>query len=194
MRAVVRLEAILRDSVVHHDEYTHASMGLRPFAGKFHIPSSRHDEFMAAYGGALEDGHLGAYALVERHRHIGPVVIDIDLRTHSPERPYAATTVDAFVGRLFAELGRLVVFEASEASERIKGIRGIQGIRCFLLEKPAPRACSQGTFKDGFHLVVPDVVTRPELQVTFSLPSEGAGARRALGGPPPQRSPRQAKA
>ena len=56
---------------------------------------------------------------------------------------------------LYLELGRLAVI-------------GETNCDLFLLEKPAPRNAKGGSqatvFKDGLHLMVPRVVTRPEVQ------------------------------
>jgi hypothetical protein len=150
---VAAAEAILRGCRVNgtHD-YTHASMGLRPGCGKFYINANLGEKFMAEYGAALDAGCFGQFALVEQHRHISPVVIDLDFRQPGPERVYTESDVAEFAKRLLTELRRLV-----------KG----PPLRCFLLEKPSPRANKGGGFKDGLHLVVPDVVSRPELQVAL---------------------------
>ena len=153
---VAAAEAILQKCRVKNggDDYTHASMGLRPGRGKFYISVAQIDGFMAEYGAALNDGCFGEFALVEQHRHIGPVVIDLDFRQPGPERVYTDSDVAEFAKRLLAELRRLV--EVPPGS-----------LRCFVLEKPSPRANKGGGFKDGLHLVVPDVVSRPELQVAL---------------------------
>jgi hypothetical protein len=57
---------------------------------------------------------------------------------------------------LLVELSKLVVSKSVECFECFE---------CFVLEKPTPRPNKSNTsFKDGFHLVIPGIVTRPELQ------------------------------
>ena len=121
-------------------------------AGKFYVTAAHSDAFMDAYGECMDAGLFGAFSLVERHRHIGPVVVDIDLRQPGPERAYTAADADAFAMALMAEVRRLVA---------------VPSLRCFLLEKPAPRMNKSGGYKDGLHIVIPDAVTRPELQVAL---------------------------
>ena len=148
------VEAMLRGSCVKGDvDFSHASMGLRPCRGKFYMNASQVERFMVEYGKSLDAGFVGEFALVEQHRHIGPVVVDIDLRQPDPERVYTNSDVAALVGHLLAELRRLVDADAP--------------MRCFLLEKPSPRVNKGGGYKDGVHLVVPDAVTRPELQTAL---------------------------
>ena len=153
---------------------SHTSMSK----GKYIVSSLKHAELMAAWGAAVDAGRK-LPALVERHRHIGPVVIDIDLRqpASAPNRIYIDADVAALVAALRLELGRLVDL----------GGEGVDA-RCFVLEKPAPRPCKGGaTFKDGLHLELPMVVTRAELQVRGLAP---------LGPPPacpPARLPVEAR-
>ena len=177
---------------------SHTSMG----GGRYKVGAAAHAELMAAWGAELEAGRE-LPALVEQHRHIGPVVVDIDLkgggapvgppsggpaeearvclRVPAPmARLYTDADVAALVAALRLELGRLVDL----------GADGVDA-RCFVLEKPAPRPCRGGaTFKDGLHLELPMVVTRPELQFalrTRMLPH----VERILfeGAPPPSDPP-----
>ncbi len=148
------VDAMLRGSCVKGVvNFSHASMGLRPCRGKFYMNVSQAERFMVEYGKSLDAGLVGEFALVEQHRHIGPVVIDIDLRQQGPERVYTDSDVEALVEHLLAELRRLVDAGAP--------------MRCFLLEKPSPRVNKGGGYKDGMHLIVPDAVTRPELQTAL---------------------------
>jgi hypothetical protein len=135
--------------------FTHTSMG-RP-GGKYYFSVVNIERFMNAYCRCLDSGTIDPkMALIERHRHIGPVVLDIDLRQTVPERLYTSDDVDIFVAALFSELALLV--DLDKIADR----------RCFVLEKPAPRPNkSSGTFKDGLHLYIPGVVTRPELQLAL---------------------------
>jgi len=128
-------------------EPTHTSMT----GGKYYVPGVESDSFVDAYAACKQEGTC-APSIVEQHRHVGPVVVDIDLRQHGAVRMYGRDTVGAFVSSLYAELGKLVELPEEDAE-------------CYVLEKPAPRPGKNGAFfKDGLHLVLPGVVTRPELQ------------------------------
>jgi hypothetical protein len=86
------------------------------------------------------------------------VLVDIDLRQTGQERLYTRGDVDALVSALFAELALLVDLEQ------------VQDTRCFVLEKPAPRLAKGGcSYKDGFHLQMPGVVTEPEPELQLAL-------------------------
>jgi hypothetical protein len=134
-------------------EPTHTSMT----GGKYYVPGVESDAFVDAYAACVACKQEGTCApsIVEQHRHVGPVVIDIDLRQHgdTATRLYGRDTVGAFVSSLYAELGKLVELPEDGAAA------------CYVLEKPGPRPGKNGAFfKDGLHLVLPGVVTRPELQ------------------------------
>lgn len=140
-----------------HD-VTHTS--LRGGGGRYYVPSSRAEELYDLYADAVCDAAgVGEASLVEQHRHIGPVVIDLDLRTPTLDRVATTERVDAFVAALGAELAPLLMADASHMN---------RSIDVYVLEKPPrPDAKKPGVFKDGVHFVLPGVVTRPELQVVL---------------------------
>ena len=131
---------------------THTAM----CGGRYVVSASDHDELMDAWGAALEGGAKLPSLVERRTRPVGPVVVDIDLRQEAGERQYTRGDVDELVAALYLELGRLAVIGETSSC-------------MFLLEKPAPRnakGCSEApVFKDGLHMMVPLVVTRPEVQV-----------------------------
>jgi len=136
--------------------YTHFSMGAP--AGRFYVPASDHDQLMDAYVAFLSAAATPLPSMVEAHRHVGPIVVDIDLRqAASGHRLYTDDDVAAFVSALYGELAKLVDLDHVPGADR----------RCFVLEKPAPRTCGKHSIlaKDGFHVHLPGVITRPEIQV-----------------------------
>lgn len=134
-------------------EFTHTSLG-RP-GGSYYIPSSSYSAFMDTYRAAVARGD--ELHLTERHRHIGPVVVDLDFRfeesaTASPgTRPHRYTR--ATVGRIVHAISRAicVLVDAPPAFE------------CYVTEKPCATG-QKGVVKDGLHLLFPGIVTRPEIQ------------------------------
>ncbi len=136
-----------------HDA-THTSLA----GGAYYIPAAGHDTLFAAYTAALRAS--ASLALVEQHRHIGPVAIDLDFKAASqgeadatrPGKLYEPRQVARFVNALFGALADLVHMP--------------DGTRCYVLEKPARcKAAKSGpsVVKDGLHIMVPDVVGRAEL-------------------------------
>jgi hypothetical protein len=116
--------------------------------GKYYVAGDAYDEFMSAYIDALNAGMF--LSIVEQHRYIGPAIVDIDLRQSVPGRIYNDANVRVFVDAFFKKIGKYVVVP--------------ENTQCFVLEKEKPRASTHGMWKDGVHLVFPDVVTHPCIQ------------------------------
>ena len=136
-------------------EHTHTSFA-KP-SGAFYIPGSEHDAFMSLYRTALTNGD--ELHMTERHRHIGPVLVDLDLRFEpsaedlatGPRRRHddtAVAEVARIYGRLMADfVNTPPVFDV------------------FVTEKPDGATMHKGLVKDGLHLMAPEVVTRPAVQL-----------------------------
>eukprot|EP00798_Chlamydomonas_sp_ICE-L_P000957 gene957-biopygen2286 len=126
---------------------THTAMN----GGKYYVAANAYDEFMSAYIEAINAGKF--LSIVEQHRYIGPAIVDIDLRQSEPTRIYDDADVRLFVKAFFKKLAKYVVVP--------------ENTQCFVLEKEKPRESNiPDTWKDGVHLVVPDVVTHPCIQQT----------------------------
>ncbi|GAX86437.1 hypothetical protein CEUSTIGMA_g13847.t1, partial [Chlamydomonas eustigma] len=133
------------------EEHTHTSMS-RP-GGSYYVPSCSRDAFMQEYRAALKRGET--LHLTERHRHIGPVVVDLDFRYSVPD---AATPVrrhdDSIVERIVHAYAR--------------GVRDLLMVSApfdvYVTERDGPTAGARGKVKDGLHLIMPDIVTRPAIQ------------------------------
>ncbi|GAX84770.1 hypothetical protein CEUSTIGMA_g12192.t1 [Chlamydomonas eustigma] len=133
------------------EEHTHTSMS-RP-GGSYYVPSCSSDAFMQEYRAALKRGET--LHLTERHRHIGPVVVDLDFRYSVPD---AATPVrrydDSIVERIVHAYAR--------------GVRDLLMVSApfdvYVTERDGPTAGARGKVKDGLHLIMPDIVTRPAIQ------------------------------
>lgn len=166
-------------------EFTHTSLS-RP-AGSFYVPASSSDEFMGEYCRALLRGD--ELHVTERHRHIGPVVVDLDFR-YPPSAPSAASDASGSAGvsarrhgpalvrsvvELYARcISSLVAVPASESGRRT--------FDCYVLEKPGPTV-GRDAEKDGLHLEFPSVVTRASVQHLLRsdvLPGIGPVLRAAL--------------
>lgn len=129
-------------------EFTHTSIG-KPISGSFYVPGSRLDSFYEEYIAALSRGD--ELCLTERHRHIGPIVIDLDFRYEGQLRRIYTEGVIAAVVTAYASVIQTYI-ECSEPFD------------CFVLEKQGP-AVHKGIIKDGVHIIFPDIVTRPEVQL-----------------------------
>lgn len=154
LRATLAAYSTGRDDATGH---THTSLA----GGKYYIPGSAVDALYDAYAAALQAGE--PLALAECHRHVGPVIIDLDLRAHAlayaatapandgggvPQKLYEPRQVARFVNALFSALEDLALLP--------------DGTEAYVLEKPA--RIKGNDVKDGIHVVLPNVVSRPELQ------------------------------
>jgi len=136
-------------------EFTHTSF-MRP-AGSFYIPTSRMDEFYRLYGKALQRGE-DTY-LTKKHRHLGPVVIDFDFRYDVPSALPACLLelrrhTQAHIDGIVRSVCKVVTHFTTP---------GARGFQVYVMEKPEPVVASSAV-KDGLHIVIPDIVTRPAVQ------------------------------
>lgn len=141
-------------------EFTHTSF-QRP-GGAMYVPCTYIDEFFKVYRSAMKRGE--DIYLTEKHRVLGPVVIDFDFRfatepgtgTGTAEhdgalkRSYGDDTVQAFVETIAACIADIVSVPNS--------------FNIYVLHKKSPVLGKTGVIKDGMHIIVPDIVTRPVVQ------------------------------
>jgi len=132
--------------VISGSPYTHAGMGLNK--GAYYIEGNDEEQFMKLYNDAREKG--ADLDIVEKHRDQSPIVIDLDFRQDIQDRKY---TEDMIIGFL------------SKVKEQIMEYTEAPDIKFFVMEKGIEaRPNKSGGFKDGLHIVCPDIVTKPEVQ------------------------------
>ena len=137
-----------------HEGYTHVSLG--PPTGAFYIKSSQHTKFLEGYCVALDRGE--DLHLAERHRHIGPVVVDLDCRFKPTAEEIADPTK---IRRRHSEAIEAIVQVYCHA---IAELIETTEFDVYVTEKQGP-IMDKGIIKDGIHLTVPSVITRPTLQL-----------------------------
>ena len=132
-------------------EYTHTSI-YDPTAS-FYIPPDKTEKFYELYKAAvLSNADL---YLTEKHRDIGPIVIDLDFRFSynegdNIERKYT-----------HEHLLKIVEVYCNILQEYLSDVTDY---KIYVMEKPAP-VVHKGLLKDGIHIVIPDIVTRPVFQL-----------------------------
>lgn len=124
---------------------SHTLMG--PPYGSFFIPSEKTDILMELYKHALDDG-CPLY-VVEQHKSYGPVLIDLDFRQQSNDHLYTDEYIETFILNLM---------------DVVKNYLQLDEVECFVLEKPPRPTSKSGIYKDGLHMVFPNLVTCPEVQ------------------------------
>jgi len=138
--------------VLKGDDFSHTSMGFP--AGSFYIPHDKTAEFHDLYHKHIKKG--GAAYLTERHKHICPILIDLDFRymkdAADAKRVYTAEQVKDFTTAYMRVLNEYVDLSNEPT--------------IFVLEKPSPKLDDKypAIIKDGIHMMIPGVVTSPELQ------------------------------
>eukprot|EP00798_Chlamydomonas_sp_ICE-L_P027937 gene27937-biopygen3362 len=135
-------------------EATHGAMG-DPMFGSFAIPDGgpQSQAFREAYVHALRDEgrHL---SIVETHTDTSPIIVDLDMRQNTPERMYTQKHIENFMDALVSATKYFV---------------DQQHMDVVILEKPNPRLDKKhlGVYKDGLHVVMPNVITHPEIQLAI---------------------------
>ena len=130
-------------------EFTHTSI-IKP-SGAFYIPGEELETFFVNYKTAMRNKE--ELYMTERHRAIGPVVIDLDFRfekTKKLERLYTISHVNGII-KLYCEAMKSYV-DLPEG-----------GVQIYVLEKPFP-VIDKGVVKDGIHIIMPEIVTTPSVQ------------------------------
>lgn len=116
--------------------------------GKYLIPPNALDNFMSIYKFNLEnDLPLG---IVEKHRDIGPVVVDLDFKHTSHKRQYTWDNIQSFIHIYHETISQFIQMPNND-------------IRYFVMSKQQQKPYNN-EFKDGIHMVCPDIVTRPLIQ------------------------------
>ena len=131
-------------------DFTHTSLGYPK--GSYYVPTYSADRFLELYCAAVE--HTNLY-VTEKHKDVGPVCIDIDLRFNN-------TSDTSDIPRRYNEghLQKIV----STYSDCIHDLFDIPGpITAVIMEKPKP-TLHNNLIKDGIHIIFPDVVTQPSEQ------------------------------
>lgn len=134
-------------------EFTHTSI-FKP-SGAFYVSPEQEDEFLEKYIVALQHGE--ELHMTEKHRSLGPIVIDLDFRFPNeqkkgkdPVRMYKTEHIQQIVSTYATIISQF--FDAEEFPT------------FYVMEKPRPTACKD-LIKDGLHIIVPNVVSRPCVQL-----------------------------
>ena len=137
-------EFLLKHKVEKGGEFTHTS--LKDPIGSFYIPSESLDIFHQLYTNAV-NVNVNVH-ITEKHRDICPIIIDLDFRQQDISRRYTEDHV------------RSVLYEIMKVVD--ESIQDKADISIYVLEKP-PRQVGK-EFKDGLHIVIPEIVTCPKFQ------------------------------
>ena len=133
-------------------EFTHTSISP---GGRYYVSASDEPDFYEGYTAAMREGC--ELTLTERHKDIAPVLIDLDFRA-----PLEQTEHEAGWHVYPPDVVTDVVSAYMEVASEYLPTHGAQ---VFVMEKSSARVdASKGYIKDGIHIVIPSLVTRPVVQ------------------------------
>jgi P4 family phage/plasmid primase-like protien len=120
--------------------FTHSIVG-KP-GGKYNIPADKYDDFLDIYIKAYQEG---GFHLVERPTEIGPLLIDLDFRQETDDRQYTCADI------------LCIVKYASGLIRKYYKITQSSQVYAFVFEKNKPSKHASRGYKDGFHIVYPNI-------------------------------------
>ncbi len=134
-------------------------LGMQPTVGKYFIPDTDHSTFMDLYVKAVEADV--SMCIIERHRIVGQIAIDLDVvykNTHANAESgwfFDDKFIDLFVNALATTIKSMVEIDNEMDSSLI-----------YVFRKPGIVAYNSETtnFKDGLHIMMPNVVSEPTVQ------------------------------
>lgn len=140
------LKFLMKHKVEQGSLWTHTT--LNNPKGSFYIDTDDEEEFLKTYTEALCNGM--DLHITEKHRDISPILIDLDFRHKENTRVYTEDTIVAFIKALYTNIETYIKTQ--------------EDIKFYVMEKPKPREGKGNGFKDGIHIVCPDIVTKPDVQ------------------------------
>ena len=135
---------------VKDSSFTHTSITLP--AGSFYLDHNDLKTFSVLYKDAMKNGC--ELFMTEKHRDISPVLLDFDFRfeSHIIDRKYTIDMLKRVLSIYIEDISKYV-----ELPEKID---------IYVLEKQSPNVCtSKNITKDGVHIIIPNIVTRPSIQI-----------------------------
>jgi phage/plasmid-associated DNA primase len=125
-------------------EFTHTSLG--PPYGSYYISDIYIEQFFDLYTKSFKN--LSQLHITERHKAFSPILIDLDFKQDTSNRIYNINYIQKFINTFLKILKDFIIYD---------------NLHIYVLEKGKPRKCSSG-YKDGIHIVIPDVITCPAIQ------------------------------
>jgi P4 family phage/plasmid primase-like protien len=142
--------------------------GMGSDVGKYHVSDEEYDAFLEAVHSHIFGAKPMASSLLERHKEVGPLLVDLDFRYAGGSAPLLRRFKKSHIKTFVAEyVAAMVYFTALESKD--------SDIRFYVMVKPAPET-EKGNHKDGIHIQCPDLVTNPKFQYAIRgfLLSRGA--------------------
>lgn len=134
--------------IAKNADFTHTSMG-DPLAS-YYIQSENNNEFLEQYALAIENNEN--LHITEKHKFISPILLDFDFRfniKNELKRIYNHDNILEILNVFTNVLDKYI---------------DINNYNIYVLEKTSPTLTKDNLGKDGIHIIIPDVVTKPSIQ------------------------------
>ncbi len=129
--------------------------GMGADTGKYKVADEEYDHFLDLVHQHIFGPHPAASSLLERHRDVGPLIVDLDFR-YQAGGPLNRRFNDAMLRRFVAEyVSAIIYFSELETMT--------EPLRFYMTYKPRPET-EKGQHKDGIHIQCPDIITSPKFQ------------------------------
>jgi P4 family phage/plasmid primase-like protien len=126
--------------------------------GSFYIPRERQYIFYQLYIAAMANG--ASLGITEKHDVFSPVLLDFDFR-HEPKQNLDVTDKKQRRYRI-GDISRVCRWYLTLMSQYVQVP---DTVKIYIMEKSKPSYISKThQIKDGIHIMIPDVVTRPAIQ------------------------------
>lgn len=133
-----------------NSSYTHTAFG--PPWGKYNIESNEREEFNKLYSQLV--GNYTDLHITEKPNEVGPLLLDIDIKTNKNERIYNSSHILDVIN-IIMEL-MTTYFDVN-----------YENLLCFVFEKNKPTIEIKNDVinnKDGFHLIFPNIALNVEMR------------------------------
>lgn len=130
--------------------------GMGKDQGKYTVAEDEYDTFLGLVQSHIFGPKPMASSLLERHRDVGPLLIDLDFR-YAAGGPLVRRFEDVMIRRFVAEYIATLAIHTE-----IESFPG-EAIRFYMMVKPAPET-DKSQHKDGVHIQCPDLHSLPKFQ------------------------------
>ena len=141
------LKKFLEEHRVKDGEYTHTSIS----GGKYFIKEEEYNSFINIYTNTIFNEKITPH-IIEKHKDVGPIVIDIDFRfdiSNNNERVYTLQNIKDII-KIYDDV--------------IKNtLHNVDNPISMVFEKSKPYI-DRNLLKDGIHIMYPSIITSPNYQ------------------------------
>ena len=147
-----------KNLILKGSTFTHTSLG-KPH-GSYFIPSENTNDFYRLYSECI-DAHEELY-MTEKHRHVGPLIIDLDFRfniTDAPKKDKHLYSQEN-LHKIVEEYAIIVqdIFDLTDLKQAQFDIYVLEK-DCYSIHEKDP-----SIIKDGIHIIFPSIVSRASIQ------------------------------